>query len=311
MSNIALLLLCLVAGALLRRFGQLPAETPRAINRFIIYLSLPALVLLKVTPLVRSEAVGWKLLLPISVAWVLFAVAFVLFAWLGRQLGWSSKTTGAMVLSVGLGNTLFVGYPLLEWLLGPSVLPLAVLVDQLGSFLVLSTLAVIVAAFFGGGAPKPSELVRRVVTFPPFVALIVAAIWGLVGDFRLATGMTALLEKLSVTLVPLAIFSVGASLRVDRALLVRRWRQVTLGLAFKLVLFPLSFVVLYGYLFGMRGMPLAVTILQSAMAPMATSAVLVAEFGLDEELAGLLLGLGIPLSILTVFAWNEVLLVLF
>lgn len=304
MSNIALLLLCLVAGALLRRAGQLPAGTPKAINRFLIWLSLPALVLLKVTPLVGTVTLSRELLLPITLAWFLFAVAFLLGRLLGARLGWSLQTTGAMILAVGLGNTLFVGYPLIEWRLGPEALPIAVLVDQLGSFLVLSTLAVVVAATFGGAKVGWRQLARRLAKFPPFLWLLVAIGWGLSGTFSRATGLVAVLERLAACLVPLAVFSVGASLEINVTVVQRRWRQVTFGLLCKLVLLPALCVLVYGQLLGLRGLPYQVTILQSAMAPMATSAVLVTEFHLDEELASLLLGLGIPLSIATVYLWS-------
>jgi len=84
-------------------------------------------VLLKVTPRVGTVALSRELLLPITLAWFLFAIAFVAGRGLGARLGWSRQTTGAMILAVGLGNTLFVGYPLIEWRLGPEALPIAVL----------------------------------------------------------------------------------------------------------------------------------------------------------------------------------------
>ncbi len=304
MSSIALLLLCLVAGALLRRAGQLPVGTPKAINRFLIWISLPALVLLKVTPLVGAVTLSRALLLPITLAWFLFAVAYVAGRGLGARLGWSRQTTGAMILAVGLGNTLFVGYPLIEWRLGPEALPIAVLVDQLGSFLVLSTLAVVVAASYGGAKVGWKQLAHRLAKFPPLVGLLIAIGWGLSGTFAQAMGVVAVLDKLAACLVPLAVFSVGASLEINVDVLQRRWRQVTVGLVCKLVVLPALCVLVYGKLLGLRGLPYQVTILQAAMAPMATSAVLVSEFHLDEELANLLLGLGIPLSIGTVYLWS-------
>ena len=41
------------------------------------------------------------------------------------------------------------------------------------------------------------------------------------------------------------------------------------------------------------------------MAPMISSGILAVEFGFDEELAGLMVGVGIPLSFLTVPALNS------
>jgi predicted permease len=47
-----------------------------------------------------------------------------------------------------------------------------------------------------------------------------------------------------------------------------------------------------------------VTILESAMAPMIMAAVVADEFDLDRQLANLMVGVGIPLSLVTVPLWN-------
>ena len=305
-SNIALILLCMLAGVLLRKSGRLPPDAPKALNAVVTFVSLPALVLLKVPPALAAASLDRDVLAPISMAWLSFALAFLVLRWLGARLGWTPATTGALVLTVGLGNTSFVGYPLLTWLLGPEALPVGILADQPGSFLVLSTVAVAAAASFGGKRVQFASIARQVVAFPPFLALLAAFVWAISGAPRPA-GIGDLLEKLASTLVPLALVSVGASLSIQRQVLRRRLALVGLGLALKLVVMPALFLGLYGYALGMRGLAGRVTILESAMAPMITSAVLVAEFGLDEELAGLLIGIGVPLSIVTVAAWNAAL----
>ena len=46
MNNLILLVLCFVAGVLLRYFRRMPDNAPATLNSFIIYVSLPALTLL-------------------------------------------------------------------------------------------------------------------------------------------------------------------------------------------------------------------------------------------------------------------------
>lgn len=299
---------------MLRHTGQLPPDTSRALNRFLLYVSLPALVLWKVAPLVRSPALGPGVLAAIAMPWLMFAAVWLVVPPLGRRLGWSAATNGALTLCVGLGNTLFVGYPLIEWRLGQGALPLAVLVDQLGSFLVLSTVAVLAAASFASAAGHPMTarhrgvvMVQRLASFPPFWALLLALAWGALGSFESPPAVFALLEKLAAPLTPVALFSVGASLEIKPNVLRARRGPVLFGLACKLVVWPALCLLLYRGALGLRGPVLAVTLLQAAMPPMTTSAVLVSEFGLDEQLASLLLGLGIPLAIATVYAWSLVL----
>lgn len=217
---------------------------------------------------------------------------------------------GALILTAGLGNTSFVGLPLLEALLGPQAIPFGILVDQPGTFLVLSTLGLLVAATLSPQiARKPSAgtIIKNILCFPPFVALIAAVAWWWSGAAR--EDAQEILQKLAGTLVPLALVAVGLQLRISYAVLKRQWRFIAIGLSFKLILAPLFFTGLYLYAFSSQTFSTQVTILESAMAPMITATVVAEEFGFDAELANLMLGLGIPLSLVTVYLWNQLLFV--
>jgi malate permease and related proteins len=50
-----------------------------------------------------------------------------------------------------------------------------------------------------------------------------------------------------------------------------------------------------------------VTVFEAAMAPMITGSIVAQEYGLDGELAALLVGVGIPISFLTLWAWFHLL----
>ncbi len=303
MAELALIFVCLAAGMLLRRSGRFTDAASSVLGTFVVFVSLPALVLLKVPPLLATASLDREVLVPISMPWIAFVLAFVVIPRIGGSLGWSRAVIGTLVLTVGLGNTSFVGYPLVESLFGADALRFAVLVDQPGSFLVLSTLGVAAGTWFAGGRLDVRAMLRRLVSFPPLLALVAAVLWKASG-FDAGVAVHTLLERLAATLVPVALVTVGAQLRVDTALLRRHWRPLALGLTLKLVLLPALFLVLYVHVLSLRGLAVQVTIVQSAMAPMITAAVLAAELGLDVELASLMLGVGIPLSLVTVPVWK-------
>jgi hypothetical protein len=50
-----------------------------------------------------------------------------------------------------------------------------------------------------------------------------------------------------------------------------------------------------------------VTLVEAAMGPMITGAIVAVEHGLDAELCSLLVGAGIPLSLITVPLWAKLL----
>jgi predicted permease len=292
---LSLLGVCLALGVIARRSGRFPPQTAPVLNSFIITVALPPLVL----RVVHSLEFRPGLLAAAASPWVVFLVAAVFFRLLGPRLGLKRESVAALVLTAGLSNTAFVGLPMAEALLGPEGLAVAVVVDQLGTFLVLATLATLFAARAAAGDEvlRPAVLLRKVVTFPPFVALVVALA---LRPLSFPQGVDTLLERLGSTLTPLALFSVGFQLQLGG--LRARAGALALGLGFKLVLAP-ALVVLALWVLPVAPIVREATVLQNAMAPMVSGAILASEHKLDPDLAALMVGFGIPLSFLTVLVW--------
>lgn len=289
MSNvIGLLGACLMLGALARRSGRFPEFAPVALNAFVLNVALPALVLRAVHRLAFAPG----LLLAAATPWLVFALAFVLFQGLGGRLGLSRGTAACLVLTGGLSNTAFVGLPMTEALLGHESLGVAVVVDQLGSFMVLGTLATLFAARASADAKlSVGSLFKRLLVFPPFLALVVALV---LRPFPYPGWVDELLKRLGDMLTPLALFSVGFQLRLGR---VRHHvRPLMLGLGYKQVLAPALIALLVLAIPGMAPLVRNTIVLQAAMAPMVSGAILAAEHDLDPELSALMVGIGIPLS---------------
>ncbi|MEO5971549.1 MAG: AEC family transporter, partial [Bdellovibrionia bacterium] len=148
MANFALVALCILAGAILKKWKLLPTNTPLVLNGIIFYIALPALILIQFNGMTFSR----EAIYPVAGAWLLFIGSALLFGVLGKRVGLSRKAVGALILTAGLGNTGFLGYPIVEALYGSGSLRTAMLVDQLGSFLILSTLGIGLAASYSGRA---------------------------------------------------------------------------------------------------------------------------------------------------------------
>ena len=295
MTNIVLLLICLVIGVLLQRIKTLPRDSHVSLNVVILHVSLPALALLAVPALEWGLDLFALCLIP----WMIFLMSWGLFAALGRKLHWSSSVVGCLVLTAGLGNTSFVGLPLIEALLGKPAVKLALFLDQSGSFLIVSSLGLYVAALYSSGRMKIHHLLIKVLSFPPFIAFMMAIVLGLFG-WRAQGVSQIVLEKLAGTLTPLALISVGLQLK---------WKEgradlpyLYWGLGYKLFAAP---IVIYGLCWGL-GLPsdiFEVGVLEAAMAPMITSGIVASAHGLEPRLAGMMIGVGVPLSLLTVGGW--------
>ncbi|MEW6561835.1 MAG: AEC family transporter [Pseudomonadota bacterium] len=294
MNNLILLVLCFVAGVLLRRVRRMPDNAPATLNSFIIHVSLPALTLLYIHQLKISGDV----LLTGLMAWLLFGLSAGFFWLVGRWLALPRATVGALILVGGLGNTSFFGLPMVEAYYGQIGLATAIVADQLGSFFALSILGITVAGIYSSGRPTAAQIARRIVQFPPFISLLIAL---LLIPVEYADWFTALLKRLGDTLAPLALLSVGLQLRLGHV--AEHARNLALGLGFKLLLAPLAIYLLYVQVLGAHGQAIQVTLFEAAMPPMITAAIVAAEHELDPPLATLMVAVGLILSFFTLTGW--------
>lgn len=295
MSNIILLAVCLLAGIGLSKTGRFPAATSAALNGFIIHISLPALAILHIHNLKLDST----LLMTAGMGWILFGFAWLIFAIAGKIFNLERATVGALVLVTGLGNTSFVGLPMIEAYYGKEYLGVGIIADQLGSFMVLSTFGIIAATIYSSGSITPRQMIRKILMFPPLQALLLALVLRYI-DFPLWT--VTVLEKLGGTLTPLALVSVGFQLSFGG--IGSMLKPLTAGLVYKLLIGPAIIYLLYCVLLGASGSTIQVTIFEAAMAPMITAGIIAIDHNLRPQLVGLLVGIGIPLSFLTLHLWH-------
>src|ERR1700692_4155 len=205
MNNIILLFVCLLLGMGLRTTRRLPENAHVALNAFIINISLPALIILQI----HHVALQTQLLFSIAMPWLMFALGVGFFWMLSSRLNFSRGTTGALMLAGGLANTSFVGLPMIEAFFGATRRAAGILIDQLGTYLVLSTLGIAVAAIYSSGSSSMAAVLKRIAAFPPLLALIVA--FALM-PFEFPNWVSDALKRLGDTLAPLALVSVGLQL---------------------------------------------------------------------------------------------------
>lgn len=280
----------------MQRVKGFPSNIYKVLNKIVIYLCLPAITLYHIPKIKWSN----ELLFPIGAGWITFILAFVFFHFLGKKLKWSNKLIGCLILTAGLSNSSFLGYPIIEALFGKKGLETAVLVDQPGTFVVVSTLGVFVAAFYSKGSPDTWSIIRKILLFPPFIMFVLACLMN-VYDYDLDSNIQSILLKVGSFVTPLALLSVGLQLNFDRK--SQHWKFLRLGLFFKLILVPFVILVLYVFIFNQHSEPIKITIMETAMAPMITGAILASTYGLKPKLSSMMVGFGIPISFLTLAIW--------
>lgn len=277
--------LMFVLGSAFTRLGVFDDAGADVLNRFVVYVSLPALVL-HVVPKLHWER---ELTLLVAVSWGTLLIAVLAVFLLARVFSFSREVLGALLLCAPLGNTSFLGAPLIAALRGPDALKYAIIYDQLGSFLGLSTYALFVIARFSGTEPPALRtMLGRLATFPPFIALMIALPMP-----PLPEALDAVLGRIGDTLSPLAMFAAGMRLRLR---LPAERVALAGGLGVKMLLVP-ACAFLIVRTFAEPGLLADVAILEASMPPMLSAAALASMAGLAPQLCAALAGYGIVIAL--------------
>ncbi len=309
MVNIALLLICLLAGGLLRTSRLLPTDAHLTLNQFLVTVFIPALTL-RYIPDMHLSPQFW---LPVLVPWFVFLMGLLFFGLAGRSLRGTPQaldglTLGSLQLTGGISSVSFVGFPLFELLYGERGLAVGIVMSQAGTFGVAMTLGVALASWHTAqhhpvghhpvGQPSVRKMLGNMLRFPPFPVFMLALAANGAG-YQHSALVRDLLDKISAPFTVLALISVGMQLQ---------WRvrpeersHLLLGLTYKLLLAPLLVFVLCRFWLGRQDYVTDLCILGSAIGPMNTAAILASRYGLNAPLASQMVGIGIPLSFPVLF----------
>lgn len=290
MANFLLILICLSTGVLLQRLKIFPKDAPLTLNLYVIWVALPALILLQVPQLSYSS----DLLIAVLMPWLMLLLGASLVLAGARYFRWPKAVTGALLLTVPLGNTSFLGVPMIAIFFGQEMTPYGIIYDQLGSFLILSTYGTVVLSLYSGRERKTTVvIVKGIVTFPPFVWLCISL---LIGRYIQTAAISHVLQILADSLVPVVMVAIGLQLNIR---LSKAYLQPFLyGLLVKMIIPPFLALALCKFI-GLNTPAAVISIFEAGMPPMITPGVLAMAAGLAPELVVALIGYGIILSFVT------------
>lgn len=277
---------------LLSQAGQLA----NWVQSYLIHVVLPALALLYIPSIKPS----WDFLIPISAAWFTFLLSWGIFGFLGEKLNWGRNVTGCLIIVSGLANTSFLGFPVIESLYGKDGLPIALLIDQGGSFLLVSSLSILVGSLYGNHSESLKMVPIKILKFPPFGFLIGTLIMSIL-EIPTPKELFPLLQLIGKTMPPMALLVIGLRFSVDIQSITSRFFWY--GMMYRLIFAPAMVWLIYSLFMDNTSLEFKVTVLESGMAPMITGSIIAIQFGLQPKLATLLSGLGMPISALSIALW--------
>ena len=290
-ENVILVFVLIAVGSLSKKFKLLPEGSSHILNTYVLNIALPAIILISIPKLPISGAI----LYPVITHWVLYALSLGLMSIFGRIFKLQRSQVGALFVVACLGNTAFLGIPMVKAYYGTINIPYGVLYDQLGSGLAfIVTASFILPKYKEGETGKSLKTIfTELLVFPPFVALVLGFVF-------IAIPMPKMLENtissIAMSLIPCAMISVGFQMKYRMEF--HKLKPVIIGLGVKLVLIQLIAVAVLK-LSGIKHDALNVSVLQSGMPPMITAGAMAMNAGLEEDISASLVGYGLFASFVT------------
>lgn len=281
---------------------RLHGQVPLALGKFLFWVGIP----LSIIGFMRRADLSGQIYLAPVVAWGAMLLGLLCSRlWvLARGKDWPKPTQGSFSLAAMLGNTGYIGYPVVLLLpqLGLSVFGWALFYDALGTLLGSYGLGAILASEFSG---SPSDRSRPAWMGWSLAVLRNPIIWA----FGLGLGLKPvplppwlddLLYGIAWTVVMLALVLMG--LRIQQ---LRSWQHLSragVAIAIKMLLLPLA-VGLGLTALGIDGPPRLVMVLQAGMPSAFSNLVLAEAYDLDRELSVTCIGLSSVGLLLTLPLW--------
>jgi len=287
MENFILIILCVSIGYLFQKLRVFPRRTSSILNQFVLYISMPAMILLEIP----TMEISVHMLIPIIVAWSVMSITAVMVFYISKYMKFSREVTGSLMIVTVLGNTSFLGIPFLSAYYGQESMSYLLVYDQLGTFIALVTYATFVLSYYSGKGETTFKIIfMKVLTFPPFLSLIVSLF--LIGT-TFSPMIIHILESISATIVPLVLFAVGLQLKF--LIPSEDLKPFAISSVIKLIISPLlAFIICY--IFGWGDLSAKVSIMEAAMPSMITAGAMASMAGLAPRLSTAIVGYGIIFS---------------
>ena len=200
-------------------------------------------------------------------------------------MGWSAQTRCALLVLCALGNTGFLGVPMVKLLFGLETVGYAILFDQFGTFIGLTSYATLLVAFTSGKSASALGILKEILLFPPLITLLIA----LALPSQILAPLEIPLSWMAKLIIPLTMLSIGLQFRfrVERELAL----PLAVGLGLKMFFFPMLIWLIAHYA-GIAPQILTASVFQAATPPMVTGAALLMSRQIAPSLAVALLGFG-------------------
>lgn len=211
-------------------------------------------------------------------------------------------------LLITLHNTLFLGVPMVEGVLGQEFARKAILFDQFCTGIPVAIIAPLILSLAGKSSFSVKAITTRLFYNPLFLSMISAFVLKAM-PFSIPEFLFAPINSLALCATPVALFAIGVQLKFSA--LKKEWKNAIIVLFFGMGVAPLLFIIgiyLAQTYFGLIiNNDVKMSLIEISMPPLISAAAIIAKAGLNKDIAFASVVLGIFLSAFVVKLWLFVL----
>lgn len=290
--QMTLIMACGVVWRVIKPAGLSAEQVRVVLTTVVYYLFLPAMIL----EVLWTADIGWHSLQYTVLGGGCIVFGIVLSWLLGTLFKFEPKRLGAMMLAAAFPNVTYLGLPVLEQVFGHWARSVVIQLDLFAATPLVLTVGIMIARYYGEDDEQPSKSVLSFLNAPPFWTAALAVVLNLTGVVA-PLWLVGVLQKLSVAVVPLMLFSLGLALSWS-ALTARHVPYVLPVILIKMVLMPVFAMVLAGHLV-MASNYKAAAMMDMAMPSMLLGVVFCDRYRLDSSLYAMMVTVTTMLSLIT------------
>lgn len=300
--NVSLpIFILMILGYILRKKDVLSESFLSCANTMIFQVALPAKLFLDTAQTDFTQSFDAKFLLLLIGGALVF---FVVFWGIGAAVIKEPRKVGAFVHGAIRGNYVYIGFPIIQNILGTSTLPAEAMLASAFILPLYNILAVIVLTVTNNPGQKidVKNVLKQIITNPMIVAIVAGLPFSFLNTFagfELPFAISKSLSYLGSLATPLALIIIGANTKVTA--IASNMKSIIMACCFRLVLQPLIIVPL-AFLLGLGSNAVLVLFVVFGVPAAANVYIVTKKMGGDADLASGIIVVSVIMSLFTMTA---------
>lgn len=285
-TKIVSFLILILLGYFLKKIKFLNENEGDILRKVLFNVSLPSLVLFSILTSNFSQSFLKIFLIVPTIMIIQFLIVFLL----GKIYIKDKKELTTLILICVMGNTAFLGYPLVEIFFGSKNLPIGILYDQVHFY----TFLIVIYPLLSIISKNEKNTIKSSIITPPVIAFLISLV---LRNFNMPQFFIEVLNILKQSVTPLVLIYLGINLDLNISKSDLKYLLPTIFL--KLIFLP--YLTLFVATFYKADQIVKnVSILQSMMPTMMATIIFGSQIGLNKKNIAKAVGLTTIVSTLTI-----------